>query len=61
MADLISYVSYQTLRFSHKLKNELKDVPVDRYDIIKEIRSEFRDKDIELIDISEDKFKYKKS
>ena len=61
IADLISYSSCQTLRFSHRLTDELKDIPKVRYKILKQIRSELRARNIKLYDISGDSFKYKKN
>lgn len=61
LADLISYVSCQTLRFSHRIKNELKDIPENRHEILKDIRTDLRGLGITLSDITNDRFKYKKN
>ncbi len=55
LADFISYVSCQTLRFSHRLSKELLDVPNNRYDILKRLRREMSSR-ISLVDVTTDEF-----
>jgi hypothetical protein len=59
IADLVSYVSFQSLRNKYHLKKELSDIPEDRIGYIIRLRKMMRDSlGIELVDVTEE---YKKS
>lgn len=53
IADIISYVSYQTLRFSHKLAHEMKTIPEYRKKQLKRMRTFMRkSRNIELVNVT---------
>lgn len=57
LSDLITYIACQTLRFKFRLNDELKDIPNTRILIIKNVRSFLREKNVEIINVTEDKYK----
>ncbi len=54
IADLISYISFQTLRFSKKLNAELADVPKNRFKVIQKVRTELRNLGVDLEEVTMD-------